>query len=160
MPNPPKPSKLKVLEGTARKDRANPAEPAPRASTSVPQAPGWLSPAGVEFFGRIGKLLVDLKIMSVADWDALAHLADAHAEYRAARKVTRRRGLTYKTLTQTGATMYRKRPETGIASEAWRRVRQGLADFGLTPSSRSRIQALEDGAIDPLEQFLGRGRRA
>ena len=86
-------------------------------------------------------------------------LCDAYTQYRAARKVVQDLGATYTTIAQTGTELIRQRPEVNIAAEAWRRASLMLQQFGLTPSSRAKIEAAEDGGGEDLEGFLNRGKR-
>lgn len=54
----------------------------------------------------------------------------------------------------------RPRPEVKMASDAWRRVQRMLVEFGLTPSSRSKVSRAGDAEeADPFEQWARRGKR-
>jgi P27 family predicted phage terminase small subunit len=58
-----------------------------------------------------------------------------------------------------GATSVKLRPEVVMRQDAWRRVMSGLAEFGLTPSARTKIQTVDGGKVsDPMEQFLANRR--
>jgi phage terminase small subunit len=65
-------------------------------------------------------------------------------------------GTTYSTTTQQGDTMYRPRPEVAMRDGAWKRVMDGLRDFGCTPSSRAKVTTAEAMA-DDAERFFGTG---
>ncbi len=84
-------------------------------------------------------------VLTLADGKALELLCSVYAEYRDARDVIDRQGATYESHTQNGK-IVRARPEVAIASDAWRRIRAMMTEFGLTPSSRSRI------AVAPQEK--------
>jgi len=107
----------------------------------------WLSPR-----------LDEMQTLTQVDGPALELLCDAYAEYRTAREVITRDGATYEAVTEAGATMHRVRPEVAIASDAWRRVRAMLTEFGLTPSSRSKVSMLGAVPNDPFEDYLRAGR--
>lgn len=54
----------------------------------------------------------------------------------------------------------RPRPEVKMASDAWRRVQRMLTEFGLTPSSRSKVKGEPEGEADPFEEWAGANRRS
>jgi P27 family predicted phage terminase small subunit len=151
MANPRKPTALKVLHGTNRKDRANPKEPRPVSLPAGSTPPDWLSDRGKEAWGDILPILRDLGVMTVADPVALGMLCDALVEYQEARAVVREHGATY--WTRGKSEMLRARPEVQIASDAWRRAKLMLSEFGLTPASRARVSAAQPGETDPLEKW-------
>ncbi len=92
--------------------------------------------------------------MSVADGTAVGLLAEALAEYVSARAVVESKGATYETVTQTGSAIVRQRPEVALAADAWRRTAAMMQQFGLTPSSRTRITVTLPAMTDPFEEFL------
>ena len=47
----------------------------------------------------------------------------------------------------------RRHPATGVAADAWRRVSSMLAEFGLTPASRSRLQVVAATGAPRTEGF-------
>lgn len=161
----PKPTKLKLVEGTARKDRVNDEEPEPPAGDVV--APNWLRGRARRLWKQIAPVLEEMHILTTADPHALALLCDAYAEYVECSEYIRKRGRTYESIVVVEAEdeageraeitkrMVRPRPEVAMAADAWRRVRAMLAEFGMTPSSRTRVKATEGGREkDPFEDFL------
>jgi P27 family predicted phage terminase small subunit len=146
---PAKPTKLKVLHGTDRPDRVNPREPQPSADGVSP--PAWLKGKARTHWKQIAPILQDMQILTVADETALAMLCDALAEYIEAQQVLRKEGRTYKTYTEAGAPMWRTRPESGIANDAWRRVNSMLGQFGMTPASRTKVVS---GTSDDSDSIL------
>jgi P27 family predicted phage terminase small subunit len=152
MGRPRKPTVLKVLEGTTRKDRANPAEPKPPPASPQEEPPTWLRPASRRWWRRIRPLLVQMQVMTGADPVALGLLCDALADYMAARTVVEKQGSTFETNGDAG-TMLRQRPEVYIAADAWRRAKLMMTEFGLTPASRAKVSAADVGPVDPLEAW-------
>ena len=66
-------------------------------------------------------------------------------------------GRTYETVTPTGSTMRRQRPEVALRDAAWRDAMQALVQLGLTPSARSRVSKVSTSPDTPegeLESFL------
>jgi P27 family predicted phage terminase small subunit len=41
-----------------------------------------------------------------------------------------------------------------MKSDAWKRIRAMLSEFGMTPASRSKVGASGPSEADPLEEFL------
>lgn len=177
---PRKPSALKVLQGTDRPDRANPDEPIPPSGPVKP--PPWLHGRGRTAWKWIAPLLEDMRVLTTADPHALALLCDAYAEYIECRQVVRKLGATYESRVVRASTrrvaadddqadgddfdaadwsvIIRPRPEVKMASDAWRRVQRMLVEFGLTPSSRSKVKAGGTAEADPFEEFLSGNRGA
>jgi P27 family predicted phage terminase small subunit len=151
----PKPTALKLLGGNAGKRKPPAREPKP--TKGVPPCPAHLSPRAKAAWKRVGPELERMGVLTVADGMALELLVAAYAEYRDARETVAREGATYESLTQNGM-MIRAHPSVAIASDAWRRVRAMLAEFGLTPSARTRVQgAPGEETADPFEELLGGG---
>ena len=152
---PPKPTKLRTLAGNPGKRRINPNEPKPkRARLSCPR---WLSADGRRAWRELVPLLDGMQVLTTADRMALTMLCDAYSEWLTAREVIQDKGETYETETTNGSVKYSPRPEVAHAADAWRRVKSMLAEFGLTPASRSRL-SVESPTEDPLEEFLKRDR--
>ncbi|MTI32807.1 phage terminase small subunit P27 family [Xanthovirga aplysinae] len=157
MPGKPKPTQMKVISGTLQKCRTNKKEP--KLPTDYnPSPPEWLDKKGKLAFRQLAKELGNMQVLTTADRKALELLCDAYSEYREARKAVKELGSTYESINQSGGVMYRARPEVAIASDAWKRVRSMMSEFGLTPSSRSKVAATGEKEKDPLEAFLNQGR--
>lgn len=165
----PKPTELKELEGTARKDRAAPNQPRPKVK--IPSAPAWLGPDAKAEWRRVTKQLAALKMIAELDRTTLGLYCQALQEYldavraleaeRAHQDLLRARrademvlrkaaagatdvddeplspnhGLTAWTA-QGSRTVH---PLVSIRNEAWKRVLKAAAEFGMSPSSRTRI---------------------
>ena len=150
---PRKPTHLKALAGTLQPSRTNPHEPT--AAVYLPTPPAWLSERARAYWAEVGAVLLSMNLCTAADGPALQLLTEALAEWAEARQAVQARGLTYDTATVSGGTMRRPNPEVAIAADAWRRALAMLAQFGLTPASRSKVSALgdEDGK-DPFAQMM------
>lgn len=131
---PPKPSKLKKLQGTHRKDRA--ARNELEAKPGVPAMPSWLNAEARAEWRRIVPQLEALGILSDVDGGMLADYCTAHALAVNATKKYQREGMV-KTING----QLQKHPAVKIAQEARAQARLLAAEFGLSPSSRSRISA-------------------
>jgi hypothetical protein len=148
-----KPTTVKALEGTLRRDRTNPRAPKlPTVRTLSPRDD--LSLAMRRELDRLVQLVGSMHILTAVDVAALEVIAAATCEYWQAARIVGRRGPTYKCVTQAGATMYRGRPEVGIAADAWRRVMHGYEQYGLTAASRPKVESdIPIGSVDRLQAF-------
>jgi phage terminase small subunit len=82
MSNLPKPTALKMLQGTDRRDRANPAEPQPSALVPGTRPPPWLHGARRRrAWATLVELLTAQRLLTVMDQAALAVLVDAYGDY-------------------------------------------------------------------------------
>ncbi len=141
MPNPRKPSHLKVVSGTYRRDRAPRNEPRP-ARVARPRAPAHLSPAARKAWAAFSVILDRAGVLTEMDSFALEGLAESYADLLRARAALPEDGsLTYEVITKAGGTMIRAYPEVAIAADADRRFAMWLSKFGLDPASRSKVEA-------------------
>jgi P27 family predicted phage terminase small subunit len=90
----PLPTRLKVVRGTLRKDRANPREPA--VTPEIPTCPDELSPAAKKEWERIAPELAGLGLLAGIDRSALALYAEAYARWLDAIQALQRYGTVVK----------------------------------------------------------------
>ena len=155
---PPKPTSQKALGGTLQPSRANAHEPVP--DVALPLPPDWLSEKAKHYWGDIGAVLLNMKVVTAGDGPALMLLTETLAEWAEARQAVHLLGLVYEMETEGGQTMRRPNPEVAQASDAMKRALRMLTEFGLTPSSRSKVSALGgDKNSDPLSDIMGDLRR-
>ena len=156
MPGPArKPTIQKQLGGTLQPSRANKQEPVP--DVALPLPPDWLSERARAYWGEIGAVLLNMKVVTAADSPALQLLTETMAEWAEARQAVHVRGLVYELETEGGQTMRRPNPEVAQASDAMKRALRMLTEFGLTPASRSKVSALGDGdGNDPFAEMMAK----
>lgn len=148
-----KPSELKKLEGTYRKDRAARNEPKPRVE--IPPCPSWLTAAGKREYRKHAEMLVNLRVMTEADRLALAAFANEYAKWREAEGKVGELGAVLIS-EKTGAPYLN--PWQNIASNHFKNMVKLMGEFGLTPASRSRIEAQpEDEKQTSLAEKLFQG---
>jgi P27 family predicted phage terminase small subunit len=149
----PLPTATKELQGTLERSRINPNEPKP--ALTVPMAPDWMPDEVKAIFNELALHFADMRVLSQADGKALELLADAYHEYRQARQFIHANGETYESPTKDGGKIIRAYPQVGIASDAFKRVRAMLIEFGATPAARSKVNVLPESrkpnAIDLLK---------
>ena len=127
----------------------------PRPTVGAPTLPSTLTPVGVAFGKGLIKAMSENGTIDRADGWALECVCTAYADHRQAVDLLAEVGLTYRSETMNGE-IVRAHPAVAIRNDAWRRVLKGLAEIGLTPMARGRVQiSLLPEDIDPLEEFLG-----
>ncbi|UEM13681.1 phage terminase small subunit P27 family [Bradyrhizobium barranii subsp. barranii] len=108
-----------------------------------------------ETFGYVTGLLDRMGVLAEVDAMALELLAEAYADYLAACDELKTFGSSYYTTdTATGDKMHRVHPAVAQKNDADRRIRAWLAEFGMTPSSRSRVKANGEEADDPTQKYF------
>jgi P27 family predicted phage terminase small subunit len=142
----PQPTGLKILKGT-RDDRVNHDEPAP--PPGMPEPPDHLDKLGRQEWARICELLASMGIGSKADAPALMLYCTSYSKWLRARGDIAKHGLTV--LSKHGL---RANPAVNIELTTARLMKDLLVEFGLTPSSRSRIKTTSEKPRDALEEFL------
>jgi P27 family predicted phage terminase small subunit len=103
-------------------------------------------------FEWLVKKLDDLGVVAEVDAMALQMLADAWEDYQVARNVIKEHGPTYSTTTAQGDLMWRPRPEVLMMNQSWSKVEKMMVQFGLTASSRAKIETQEK--IETLDDLL------
>jgi len=153
----PEPTQLRLLKGNPSKTPVDSEEPKPRPI--APSCPRWLSKDARREWRRLVKELEPLGLLTVIDGMALATLCEEWATYAWAQKVLSEQGHTYEYTNKAGETNIIARPEVAIAHKAFTAIKAMCAEFGLTPSARSRIRVkLPGNEQDPYEEFRSRGR--
>jgi P27 family predicted phage terminase small subunit len=136
----------------------NPREPKPTGE--LPPAPPRLSEAARAAYQRFAELLAG--VATSMDAVALELIADTYAEYLDCKEKADKGGLAWLTTTigddgkpTVKGAVYS--PYGCIARQLRDTLTRMLADFGMTPSSRSRVlSAPPQGEIDPLEKLMER----
>ena len=103
-------------------------------------------------FEWLVKKLDDMGVVAEVDAMALQMLADAWEDYQVARNVIKEHGPTYSTTTAQGDLMWRPRPEVLMMNQSWSKVEKMMVQFGLTASSRAKIETQEK--IETLDDLL------
>jgi len=148
----PTPRSLRVLRGNPGK---RPLPPRARTAPHVPTCPAELSDEAKKEWRRLTKELAAAGLLTRMDREALALLCAAYARWVEAEAAIRKYGLVIKS--PSGFPM--QSPYLAIANKALDQVRLLLAEFGMSPSSRTRVQvAPQKDEDDPLETLLRRRR--
>ena len=131
----PKPTALKLIQGTYRADRANPNEPKPKAG--IPPCPKFLQGDARKQYRKTAKKLAKIGLMTELDDMALSMLCQAWVDYLESTDQVKKSGMLVKS--PNGFPVLN--PYLIAANQALKKVRSLLAEFGMTPGSRSRISA-------------------
>ncbi len=149
----PVPQGVRELRGTDRADRSNPDEPKP--PVELPDPPAHLTPTAIEVWYRVGRALVELRVLTAIDLDAFGSyctLVSRVAELERKIKVD-----DYKTVGSSGTPI--QNPEVRTLNELRAQLLRHAVEFGLTPSSRSRIRTVKEQRARGLDSWLTGGRK-
>lgn len=133
----PKPTRLKQLAGNPGK-RALPKAEA-RVRVAIPPMPSHLLGEARREWKRISQLLFDAGLVTSFDRGALAAYCQSWARWVKAEREVKKKGEVVYGVHGT----LKKNPWVGISRDALEEMRKFLLEFGLTPSSRSRVRAAE-----------------
>lgn len=131
----PKPTNIRVLQGNPGRRPLPENEPQPPEGEIVP--PSTLSPAALEYWKQHEPILLAMGVLTTADVAALAEMCEVEAEFWAARAVVHAEGMF---MTFEGGRLI-EHPAVKVASDAQKRLMRLQVEFGLTPSSRTRVKA-------------------
>ena len=153
----PLPTHLKVVRGTEKPSRANPNEPKP--SPAIPRPPDLLGKEAKKAWHRTAKHLYELGVLSELDRDALAAFCVQYAIWVDAVDRIQKNGVIQEDglLAETPNGYPVQHPLVAIINRAQSEMRKWMTEFGMTPSSRTRISAQPQEEPDEFEMFL-RGR--
>jgi P27 family predicted phage terminase small subunit len=145
----PKPTRLKILYGNPGRRPLNHNEPTPGVAT--PRCPAHLCDEAKAEWKRISRELHALGLLARIDRAALAAYCQAWARWVKAEGLLKHTGEVLKSQ-ETGA--FYQNPYLSVANRALEQMHRFLTEFGMTPSSRSRIHVTPQHATDELGAFL------
>lgn len=135
----PEPTALKILKGNPGKRPLNTEEPVVEAS--IPDPPAELSPAAIVEWERISVELFNAGLMSNIDLAGLAAYCSIYARWLESEKNIQISGMII--TSPNGYPIVS--PYLAIVNKCLQQMRGYLAEFGLSPSSRSRIKTGKGG---------------
>jgi P27 family predicted phage terminase small subunit len=148
MPRKVVPTKLKIVKGTFRADRANPNEPV--YSLEIPEPPDHLNKIGRIEWDRMSKVFFDQGLLSQVDMACLASYCQLFGRWSEAETDLKKSTLLIKT---TSGNIIQN-PLLGIANTALKLMNKCLLEFGMTPASRSKVSAKKSKKkADPWADF-------
>jgi len=146
---PPAPAAVKRLLGNPGKRKIRPDLPAPPGTPPMPKRL-LVEPVAVEKWNELVPILVQLGTLTMADGEALATLCEVYAATQACLLELRATGPVMRTdlggvKPNPAGPLYRSL----VALQA-----SLMGEFGLTPSSRTRLGGKEEKPTDEVEEFF------
>ncbi len=133
----PKPTRLKELEGNPGKRRLHATELRPPVPVTMPYAPKFINAEAKREWNRMVAILLELGLYTEVDHAALAMYCQAWGRWVVAERMLAVEG----EIVTTALGGLCQNPWRYEANKAFAQMRQMLPEFGLTPSSRSRLSA-------------------
>jgi P27 family predicted phage terminase small subunit len=164
----PTPTHLKLVTGNPGRRPVNPNEPKP--DPALPPVPPHLSDEAKLEWHRIARELYDLGLLTNIDRAALAGYCQAYADWVEAEGQLRRFGKmikspqrTVKRRAKNGSEVIEssggfpmQSPFLAIRNKAMELMHKFAVEFGMSPSSRSRVNASEaTRKNDPAHKYIG-----
>lgn len=148
----PIPTSIKVLEGNPGKRPLNANEPKP--NKKAPRCPSWLEDEAKKEWKRLARQMEQLGVLTEIDMAAFAGYCQAYARWKEAEEFITKHG----TIVKTPSGYWQQVPQVSIAQTYLKIMNRFCEQFGLTPSSRSRIAVgTDDKESDEMELLLFRG---
>lgn len=145
----PKPTVLKLLEGNPGRRPLNQKEPKPEKK--APRCPAWLAPEAKKEWRRMSRQMENLGVLTQVDAAAFAGYCQAYARWKEAEEFISKHGTIFKT----PSGYIQQVPQVSVAQTYLKIMRDFCSEFGLTPSSRSRITTnAATESDDPMERLL------
>lgn len=145
----PIPSDIKRAAGNPGRRPLNEAEPVYTVPQRVPYAPRHLSEDGKRAWGVIAPVLMGARVLSTADLIALELCCDSYGRW-----ISARRKLSDKGEVIDGEHGSYQNPWLAVANRAHEQTLKLLAEFGMTPSSRTRVHTLDAPRQMSLAELL------
>lgn len=148
----PRPMAIKKLEGNLGKRKLNTKEAIP--AKGIPECPDWLLPVAKKEWERRCDLMNRMGVLTEVDMAPFAAYCQSYARWKEAQEHISSEGSTF----ETDKGYQQQTPWVGIKNTNQKLMLQAASEFGLTPSSRSRIVAGSTKGKEPeheMEALLG-----
>lgn len=149
----PTPTALRLLRGNPGKRPLNDREPKPKRGLPAMPAHVKADDEARREWQRMGKRLLALGLLTEIDRAAMAAYCVAWSRWVKAEEIVREWGL----LVSGPHGSHARNPALKVAADAMALMLRVLPQFGMTPSSRSRLHVDAAQEEDSFDQFLGRG---
>ena len=135
----PRPRNMRIITGNAGKRPLPDKEPQP--GVVKPEPPDFLDDVAKTHWQELVDVLTAARVMTELDVDALTLYCHAYSLWRHATEKVREEGMVVPT-----ANGYpRQSPYVLIANRCYDQMFRLLAEFGMTPSSRTRVAVVDPG---------------
>jgi P27 family predicted phage terminase small subunit len=144
----PKPSAIRLLEGTQRKPKGR----EPSAPVGVPPMPERLAvdEVAVAMWHELAGILSRMGVLTTGDGEALATLCEVHSAEQSCLLQLRASGA----VSHTAAGGLKGNPAGPMYRSLVAMKASLLSEFGLTPSSRTKLATQAEVKKDALEEFF------
>ena len=144
------PRATKELTGTFRKDQHNETEPILDALVAAPRCPSHLKGEAQKTWREMAKLLTAMGVLTAVDLHALEALCVVYARWVEAEVKLEE----YGTMLSNAGRIYPS-PYLRIADNSAKEMRAWMNEFGVTPSSRSRVRVDKKPEKKDQENWFG-----
>lgn len=153
----PEPTSIKLLKGNPGRRPLNDREPEPKRAR--PRCPNWLSKDARAIWKTLVPQLRDMGVLTRIDGQALTRYCTLWARWKRAEQFIEKHGDVYPFKDDRGNLKYLQQfPQVAIAHKLATHLTRLEQEFGMTPSSRSRIRIERDDRVDEFETFLQANR--
>ena len=150
----PKPTKLKLLTGTAQPCRMNDKEPKPKSDNI--KMPAGLSEKAKKCWRLVAKQLTDAGVLTNLDVHALAMYCEVFTRWQDANEKLAKFGPVIKA--PSGFPV--QSPYLQISNKSFDQMKSMLVEFGMTPSSRTRVSVVDQQEVsDPVAEFMAGAKK-
>ena len=129
----PEPTAMKIIRGNPGKRKLNKSEPQP--IVAMPHCPDYLDADAKAEWDRLAPILVRMKVLTEADYIALASLCQTFSTMVKAQEQLSNSGILFKT----PSGYVQQAPLIGVVNNCTEKIVTLCREFGLTPSARSRM---------------------
>jgi len=138
------PTRLKLLRGNPGRRKLPKSEPRPDGE--LPNCPAHLTAAARQAWEQFAQELTAARIATSTDAVALELLAAAYARYLEAADNVAKFGAVWVEKGAGKIPKFAYSPYWAVMNHEWKHVKQMLAEFGMTPSSRSSVESVRPPA--------------
>lgn len=149
----PKPTEAKIRAGNPGKRPLNLNEP--KLAPVLPPPPAHLDEPAAEKWRELSAQLFESGVLTNIDVDALAFYCVLFARWKKAEKMVREKGDIIKTTNGN----YVQNPYLSIANKSILEMSRLASEFGMTPSSRSRVTIAKPETVSKLDKYRN-GKKA
>jgi P27 family predicted phage terminase small subunit len=148
----PKPTELRRLEGNPGRRPLN--EDEPQIDSELPPCPEHLPDRAKAVWHELGAELAACGVLTRLDATAFELLCSSYALYLESAEAVAKFGAVWIERGDGKIPKFAYSPHWAVMNRAWKQVQSMLAEFGMTPSSRSRVVAVKSRAQSQLEEYI------
>jgi len=157
----PKPTAMKLLSGTAQPCRTNKKDLAMPVVTKVPPPPKWFTPLAKKIYKDTTRHLTAARVLNSVDLEMLIAYCSEYSNYlEIMQKFSpgkhgdpAEEERIIKTQTKQGM-MQQVNPLFKMAQSSLEKAKAIGVEFGLTPSSRAKVNPIKQDEEDEFQSFL------